>query len=817
MRLLNDARPLRVRGAEYSALARHELAIFETAAEMRQRYGAEALRHYIISHTEDASDLLEVLLLQKECGLMHGTLDDTAHNDLIVVPLFETIEDLRNAARIMRDFYAQPGVLPMIVRSGAEQDIMLGYSDSNKDGGFFTSNWELYRAENALVELFDPLEREHGLTLRLFHGRGGTVGRGGGPSYQAILAQPPGTVKGQIRLTEQGEVIGSKYANPEIGRRNLETLVAATLEATLLHPTKSAPKAFLDAADQISRDSFAAYRKLVYETPGFADYFFAATPIREIAELNIGSRPASRKANRAIEDLRAIPWSFSWGQSRLALPGWAGFGSAIDAFLADAADAPAAAGAAAAHAQAVAVLPHAAVQPGHGAGQERPAHRRTLCRTGRGQEARQAHLQRDPRRMGARRRGAVADHRRAKTPAVEPDAGALDRAPLSLPGPAEPPAGRADASLPPPGRGRRPCHRAAAASRHPPVDQRHRRRVAQHRLRAAAKPQAAARSCAACIRQRNCCVLQGNRRPAMGAGRGSIRGVRMSTKLLSWIGAATLGLCSAGVGAVPLLGLTSANELARIDTTDIAAATRTAITGLDAGDRFVGIDLRPSNNMVYGITQSNKLYTLNAMTGAASFVASLSSPVVQMSQGYGIDFNPVADFAGATSLRFTSSGGSNFAINANTGVVGNLAGMIAPGFSAVAYSNSTILPTMAPPSTALYYINSATDMLSVATGAFNAPTITTIGALGIDVLNANGFELLADGRAFAALNVDANSSLVTGIYGIDLGSGAATLIGSYNGTLSGLTLAPVPEPGTWATLAMGLGALGFIARRRRRA
>ncbi|HRH87141.1 MAG TPA: phosphoenolpyruvate carboxylase, partial [Rubrivivax sp.] len=200
----------------------------------------------------------------------------------------------------------------------------------------FTSNWELYRAEIALVELFEPLQREHGLTLRLFHGRGGTVGRGGGPAYQAILAQPPGTVKGQIRLTEQGEVIGSKYANPEIGRRNLETLVAATLEATLLHPTKSAPQTFLDAADEISRASFAAYRKLVYETPGFADYFFAATPIREIAELNIGSRPASRKATRAIEDLRAIPWSFSWGQSRLALPGWAGFGSAIDAFLADA-------------------------------------------------------------------------------------------------------------------------------------------------------------------------------------------------------------------------------------------------------------------------------------------------------------------------------------------------------------------------------------------------------------------------------------------------------------------------------------------------
>jgi phosphoenolpyruvate carboxylase len=167
----------------------------------------------------------------------------------------------------------------------------------------------------------------------LFHGRGGTVGRGGGPSYQAILAQPPGTVRGQIRLTEQGEVIGSKYANPEIGRRNLETLVAATLEATLLQPTKSASKAFLDAAAELSTHSMAAYRALVYETPGFSDYFFSATPLREIAELNIGSRPASRKPSQRIEDLRAIPWGFSWGQSRLTLPGWFGFGSAVNAFI----------------------------------------------------------------------------------------------------------------------------------------------------------------------------------------------------------------------------------------------------------------------------------------------------------------------------------------------------------------------------------------------------------------------------------------------------------------------------------------------------
>ncbi|MEG0946856.1 MAG: phosphoenolpyruvate carboxylase [Comamonas sp.] len=339
-RLLQEARPLRVMGASYSDLACSEIAIFEMAKTMRQRYGREAIIHYIISHTESVSDLLEVLLLQKEVGLMQGTLEQPdAALDLIVVPLFETIGDLRAASDIMRAYFAVPGVAGLLQRSGAVQDIMLGYSDSNKDGGIFTSNWELYQAELALVELFDGLQEQFGLRLRMFHGRGGTVGRGGGPSYQAILAQPPGTVRGQIRLTEQGEVIASKYANPDIGRRNLETLVAATLEATLLQPTKSATKAFLQTAEQLSQSSMGAYRKLVYETAGFADYFFSATPIREIAELNIGSRPASRKATQAIEDLRAIPWGFSWGQCRLTLPGWYGFGSAVEAFLqADGAD-----------------------------------------------------------------------------------------------------------------------------------------------------------------------------------------------------------------------------------------------------------------------------------------------------------------------------------------------------------------------------------------------------------------------------------------------------------------------------------------------
>ena len=336
--LLREPRGLRVPDARYSDLTRGELAIFTQARAGRDRYGSRAIRHAIISHTEAVSDLLEVLVLQKECGLLHGVLEagdagPPAIADLIVVPLFETIADLRQAAPIMRAFYALPGITGLIVASGNEQDVMLGYSDSNKDGGFFTSNWELYCAETALKQLFDPLRTRHGLLLRLFHGRGGTVGRGGGPSYQAILAQPPGTVNGQIRLTEQGEVIASKYANAEIGRRNLETLVAATLEASLLPPPADLDPAFVETAAALSARSMAAYRALVYETPGFQDYFFTATPIGEIAELNIGSRPASRKPSRAIEDLRAIPWGFSWGQSRVGLPGWYGFGTAVAEWL----------------------------------------------------------------------------------------------------------------------------------------------------------------------------------------------------------------------------------------------------------------------------------------------------------------------------------------------------------------------------------------------------------------------------------------------------------------------------------------------------
>jgi phosphoenolpyruvate carboxylase len=226
---------------------------------------------------------------------------------------------------------ALPAYRRLLDRRGRVQEVMLGYSDSNKDGGFLTSGWELYRAEIALVEVF----RRHDVRLRLFHGRGGSVGRGGGPSYQAILAQPGGAVQGSIRITEQGEVIASKYSNPEVGRRNLEILAAATLEATLLQPDRAAPRdEYLEAMEELSTHAYRAYRSLVYETEGFERYFWESTVVGEIANLNIGSRPASRTKSTRIEDLRAIPWVFSWAQCRLMLPGWYGFGAAVKAWLA---------------------------------------------------------------------------------------------------------------------------------------------------------------------------------------------------------------------------------------------------------------------------------------------------------------------------------------------------------------------------------------------------------------------------------------------------------------------------------------------------
>ena len=315
--------------ATYSEETLSELAIVKKAAQMQARFGREACPNYIISHCESVSDLLEVLVLLKEAGLFLPQVGVASQN---VIPLFESIADLERSAAIMAHWISLPVARTALNGLDSTQEIMLGYSDSNKDGGFFTSTWSLYRAEVALVELF----RTHGITLRLFHGRGGSVGRGGGPSYQAILAQPPGSVNGQIRLTEQGEIIAGKYANPVTGRRNLETLLAATLEATLLPQLAGAEvqgtPAFIAAMNEISAAAHAAYRNLVYETPGFTDYFFQSTPIAEIAGLNIGSRPTSRKATGRIEDLRAIPWVFSWAQCRVMLPGWYGFGSGVAAY-----------------------------------------------------------------------------------------------------------------------------------------------------------------------------------------------------------------------------------------------------------------------------------------------------------------------------------------------------------------------------------------------------------------------------------------------------------------------------------------------------
>ena len=312
----------------YSEETASELAIFHAARDMHRLYGKDAIQNVIISKNEGVSDILEVALLLKEVGLLRPREGEL---DVNIVPLFETIGDLERCGAVMDKLFALPAYRRLIDQRGGLQEVMLGYSDSNKDGGFLMSNWALYRAEIALVEVF----KRHGLRLRLFHGRGGTVGRGGGPSYQAILAQPAGAVQGAIRITEQGEVIASKYANPELGRRNLEVLVAATLEATLLPQAHDDPQPdCLAAMAELAEHAFQAYRALVYETPEFERYFWESTVISEISQLNIGSRPASRKKTTAIEDLRAIPWVFSWSQCRLMLPGWYGFGAAYQAFVA---------------------------------------------------------------------------------------------------------------------------------------------------------------------------------------------------------------------------------------------------------------------------------------------------------------------------------------------------------------------------------------------------------------------------------------------------------------------------------------------------
>jgi phosphoenolpyruvate carboxylase len=324
---LGHGRLLVNRWHAYSEETAKELAIIEAAAGAHAGYGAQSITAYNISKAESVSDMLEVNLLLKEAGLYRsGTVPEAA---IMAVPLFETIGDLENAPQIMRAYFALPEIAALVKARGY-QEVMVGYSDSNKDGGYLTSTWSLNHASRALAKVF----AETGIAMQLFHGRGGAVGRGGGSSFAAIRAQPKGTVQGRIRITEQGEVIAAKYGTVESAELNLEAITSAALIATLDHDgvSEADEARFASAMDMISRDAFRAYRDLVYGTDGFNQFFRAATPISEIADLKIGSRPSSRSKSQRIEDLRAIPWVFSWAQARIMLPGWYGVGQALDGY-----------------------------------------------------------------------------------------------------------------------------------------------------------------------------------------------------------------------------------------------------------------------------------------------------------------------------------------------------------------------------------------------------------------------------------------------------------------------------------------------------
>jgi phosphoenolpyruvate carboxylase len=321
---LCHARLLHTPFADYAEETAREYAILQAAAEARALYGPGALGAYVISNAGSVSDLLEVYLLLKEAGLYRPGPEPWA--DLLAVPLFETIADLRAAPQTMAAFLRRPLAKALLGPRGL-QEVMIGYSDSNKDGSYLTSTWELHQASRALAQVVS----DAGLRLQLFHGRGGAVGRGGGSSFEAILAQPAGTVNGRIRITEQGEVAANKYGDPEIARQSLEILASAVVLATL-RPAESGPTSRRSTLmDALSQSAMSHYRGLVYETPGFVDYFRQSTPLTEIADLKIGSRPAARSAANRIEDLRAIPWVFSWSQARVMLPGWFGFGTAVEA------------------------------------------------------------------------------------------------------------------------------------------------------------------------------------------------------------------------------------------------------------------------------------------------------------------------------------------------------------------------------------------------------------------------------------------------------------------------------------------------------
>ena len=316
---LADRRPLRTPFADYSEETSKELGVVDAAAAALADFGPRALGRYVVSKTDSLSDLLEPLVLMKQAGLVTGGPEPATR--VPVSPLFETIADLRNGPDILRRWLALPQARAL--RGGGVQECMLGYSDSNKDGGFLASRRGAAEAAAALA----AVAREAGAPLQLFHGRGGSIGRGGGPTAETVFSQPPGTVQGRIRLTEQGEMIQRLYGDTPTARRNLDSLAAATLLAGTPETERegAAPDAAAEAAlGRLSEAAFRAFRALVYDDPAFEDFFWSATPVAEIAGLKIGSRPASRTPSRRIEDLRAIPWVFSWSQARIFLPGWYG-------------------------------------------------------------------------------------------------------------------------------------------------------------------------------------------------------------------------------------------------------------------------------------------------------------------------------------------------------------------------------------------------------------------------------------------------------------------------------------------------------------
>jgi len=310
--------------ASYSPETLSELGVVRAAAEAHRRYGCGCMTTYIVSKCESVSDLLEVNILLKEAGLYRGQGNPRAA--IMAVPLFETIDDLAKSSGVMTAWLQLPEVAAITSAHGF-QEVMVGYSDSNKDGGYLTSVWSLHQATRSLAAVFEKF----GTGMQVFHGRGGAVGRGGGSSFAAIRAQPHGTVRGRIRITEQGEIIAAKYGTRESAAANLEAITAATVLASLENDSLSGESRsrFASAMDGLSTQAFRAYRSLVYETPGFSTFFRQMTPLLEISELKIGSRPASRTSSQRIEDLRAIPWVFSWAQARVMLPGWYGVGQAL--------------------------------------------------------------------------------------------------------------------------------------------------------------------------------------------------------------------------------------------------------------------------------------------------------------------------------------------------------------------------------------------------------------------------------------------------------------------------------------------------------